>query len=135
MELFTWNDSYSLNIETIDNDHKGLLDIINKLFDAMRHGKAKEIHNEILDQLINYTKTHFQREELFFKSTNYPDYEEHKLQHEHFITKVIDLKRQLNQVDQKISIELMKFLSEWLINHILVSDRKYMPHFKKFGIK
>lgn len=135
MELFAWDNKYSVDIESIDNDHKGLIDLINKLFEAMRAGKAKDVLDGTLTKLISYTRTHFLREETYFRTTNYPGYEEHKDQHELFIQKVNELKKHLDQGDSKISIDLMKFLSDWLINHILVSDRKYAQHLKKFGIR
>lgn len=135
MELFPWNNEYSLKIESIDKDHKHLLDLINKLFDAMSKGKAKEVLNEIMNSLIDYTKTHFQREEFYFRSTNYPDFEAHKLQHELFVKKVNELKNLFEKGDSKVSTDLIRFLSEWLINHIKVSDKAYASHLIKYHVK
>jgi hemerythrin len=134
MNLFDWKDSYRVEIKSIDEDHQGLFKLINQLFNAMSHGKAKDVLSETLTQLIDYTKTHFRREEMYFSTTNYPDFQEHKLQHEEFIEKVINLKKQFDNGEQQISVELIKFLSDWLINHILISDKKYMAHLKKYGL-
>ena len=133
MNLFEWKDSYSVDILSIDNDHQGLLKIINQLFEAMSHGKASDLISEYIIQLLNYTKTHFEREEYYFSTTNYPDTFEHKLQHQFFIEKIQEFKTQLENGDKKISIELIKFLSDWLINHIIISDKKYMVHLKNNG--
>lgn len=135
MSLYDWKDTYSVGIESIDNDHKGLFNLINQLFEAMRQGKAKEIISEIMLKLSSYIRTHFKREELYFKTTNYPDCETHIQQHEHFIEKINEMKKQLDSGNQKVSVDLIKFLSEWLINHIMISDKKYMAHLKKYGIK
>jgi len=135
MNLYEWKDTYSVDIKNIDEDHQGLFKLINQLFEAMSHGKAKDLLSEILLQLIDYTKKHFRREEMYFSSTNYPEYQEHKLQHELFVKKIVDLKKQFENGEQKISVELIKFLSDWLINHILISDKKYMTHLKKYGVR
>lgn len=134
MNLYEWNENYSVDIRTIDDDHQGLFRLINQLFDAMSHGMAKEILQETLGHLIDYTKTHFKREEMYFLTTNYPETVEHKLQHELFIEKIDTLKKQFDEGDKQISVELIKYLSDWLINHILISDRRYMNHLKKFKI-
>jgi hemerythrin-like metal-binding protein len=134
MNLYDWKDSYSVEINSIDDDHKGMFRIINHLFDAMSHGKARELLDEILYQLIDYTKTHFRREEMYFATTSYPETLEHKLQHEMFIDKIVSIKKGFENGDKEISIELIKYLSDWLVNHILVSDKRYMLHLKKFGL-
>ncbi|RPH34399.1 MAG: hemerythrin [Bacteroidales bacterium] len=134
MNLFDWNENYSVNIKSIDEDHQGMFRIINQLYDAISHGKTKGILTEIIAQLVDYTKTHFRREELFFSTTNYPDSVDHKIQHELFIEKIETLKNQFEAEGKQISVELIKFLSDWLINHILISDKKYMVHLKKYGL-
>jgi hemerythrin len=134
MSLYEWKDNYSVEIASIDEDHKGLLSLINMLFDAMSHGMAKEILSETLSKLIAYTKIHFKREEIYLSTTNYPYLQEHKMQHEFFIEKINDLKKEFDNGSQQISVDLIKFLTDWLINHILVSDKKFMSHLKKYGI-
>lgn len=134
MALFEWKDSFSVGIESIDNDHKGLINIINDLFDAISHGMAKEHISSVLAKLIDYTKTHFKREEAYFEKTNYPLIEEHKQQHDLFINKINNLQTDFEKGNQTISVELLKFLTDWLVNHILSSDRKYKEHFKKYGL-
>lgn len=125
---------YSVDIRSIDDDHKGLFKLINHLFDAMSHGKANEVLWEILDHLLDYTKTHFRREEMYFATTNYSEIIEHKLQHEIFVEKLMSLRAQFEKGDKTISVELIKYLSDWLINHILISDKRYMTHLKKSGL-
>ena len=134
MKLYEWTDKYSVGIKNLDEDHQGLFDLVNQLFEAMSHGKGREILSETLNKLISYTRTHFKREEIFFTSTNYPEFKEHKKQHDLFIEKITELKKQFDQGNQNISIDLIKFLSDWLINHIIILDKKYTEHLKKFGV-
>lgn len=134
MSLYEWKETYNIGIKSIDEDHQRLLSLINKLFDAMSHGKAKEILAGIFSELINYIKFHFQREESYFEDTNFPEHLEHKLQHDFFIEKINDFKAQFDEGNQNVTVELITFLTEWLINHIFILDRKYLNHFKKHGV-
>jgi len=134
MALFEWKDSFSVGIDSIDEDHKGLINIINELFDAVSHGVAKERISSNLVKLLDYTKTHFRREEILFEKTNYPLLEEHKQQHDAFIIKINNLQKDFDKGNQTISVELLKFLTDWLVNHILSSDRKYKEHFQRYGL-
>ena len=134
MSLYDWNEKYSVGINSLDQDHQGLFSLVNQLFEAMRQGQAREILAETLNKLISYTRTHFKREEVFFSTTNYSDFRDHKKQHDLFIEKITEFKSQFDKGNQKVSIDLIKFLSEWLINHIMVTDKKYSTYLKKFGI-
>ncbi len=135
MNIFEWNDSYSVDIESIDSEHKGLFDLINQLYGAMSQGKGHEILNEIVDKLTDYTKVHFRREEFFFKATNYPEMAAHVLQHELFIKKVDEFKKSIKHQKLNVSVDVISFLGDWLINHIKISDKKYSSHLKKYHIK
>jgi len=59
MSIMKWNDAYSVGVEEIDNQHKGLVNNLNELFDAMSIGKANDVLGKILDQLIRYAQIHF----------------------------------------------------------------------------
>jgi len=135
MSLYEWNDTYILGIESIDEDHKGLLNLINQLFEAMSHGKAKEVLSEIFSKLLVYTKIHFKREEDYFAATNYPAYQDHIMQHELFISKINEMIKQFESGSNKLSVDLITFLTDWLINHILISDKKFVSHLKKYNIR
>ena len=68
MELIKWTDKYLVGIKEIDNQHKGLVVLINELFNLMSQGKAKDNMNEIFIHLTEYTKKHFYTEELMLIS-------------------------------------------------------------------
>ncbi len=60
MALFNWSEEYSVNVNGLDNQHKKLVDLINELHSAMKEGKSKEVLGKIIEELISYTKFHFQ---------------------------------------------------------------------------
>ena len=74
-----WKDEYSVGIEAMDDDHKKLLNLINQLQTAVHYYTGKEFEEKALDELVDYTKTHFKREELLLEENDYADLEAHKL--------------------------------------------------------
>jgi len=131
MELIKWTDSYSVGITEIDNQHKGLVIIINELFTYMTEGKAKDNLNIIFDHLTEYTKLHFGVEETMLFKYDYPDLDQHKLEHQKFIDKLNNLKTGFQYGKITISLETLNFLKDWLLNHIQHTDKKYSEHILK----
>ena len=132
--LITWSKSYSVGIGSMDREHQRLIDIINSLYAAMRSGKGKEVIGDILNELIEYTKTHFADEERLMRDSGYPGYEDQKRAHEVLIAKVLEIQEKYRS-GTALSQEIMSFLKNWLVNHIQGMDRKYGPHMKKKKIR
>lgn len=135
MELISWRDSLSVGITEIDEQHKRLVAIINKLFDAMSQGKSKDVLHAIFSELSNYVVTHFGLEEKYMKQFGYDEYDYHKQEHTAFIQKLNDFKIQFNSGKGSVTLELLNFLKDWLLKHILGTDRKYIPVFKENGLQ
>jgi len=129
-ELISWSDELSIDTEMIDPEHKMLVKLINDLYAAFLEGKANDHISNILDNLTNYTVSHFKTEELFFEDVNYDDTDNHKKEHQDFVDKIVGFKTKFEEGDASLSYDIMNFLREWLQNHILVSDRKYIPYLK-----
>lgn len=134
MGTITWNDSFSVKVLAIDQQHKKLVDMINELTDAMRSGKGRDILNKIISGLILYTGTHFKTEEKYFDQFDYPEAEIHKKEHEAFVLKVLEFKKGFEKGDLNLTVEIMDFLSDWLQNHIKGSDKKYSQFFNDHGL-
>ncbi len=119
-----WSNKLSVNIEEIDNDHKELLSLLNRCISHV--SEAKKENNEvgvILHDLLNYTRYHFQREEHIMKIVDFPDIENHIYVHKELFKEVKHREEQFEQGDE-ISEQLIQFLSDWLITHILGMDKK-----------
>jgi len=133
--LISWDQNqYGLGITLIDDQHKRLVDIINKLFNALLLGKADNTVPETLKELIDYTNYHFKAEEDLFHIYYYPKTNEHEFEHNQFLTKMYELMEKSKTNVNVVSFELMQYLKDWLLNHILVSDRKYVPFMKAKGL-
>jgi hemerythrin len=127
--LFTWSDDLSVGIQEIDEQHKELVLLLNRLHDAVvaRHGSAACV--EILNQLAEYTRVHFIVEESLMRILHYPDFEQHKGEHEALVEQVVALQQKLGSGQAAITFELLHFLKLWLTKHIAGSDRRYASFF------
>ena len=135
MAMITWNNNLSVNVIEIDMQHKKLVAMINDLNDAMKIGKGKEAIGKILNDLIVYTATHFKTEERYFAKFGYPDTADHKKEHAAFVQKVNEFKDGFDTGKVTLTIEVMKFLSDWLFKHIMVIDKNYSKFFNEKGLK
>lgn len=134
MALITWSDKYSVKVKSIDLQHKKLVELINELHEALAAAKAKEVLSKILQDLINYTKDHFSYEEQLLNKNNYPALFGHKQEHTNLTNKVVDFQNQFLAGRTSISIEMMNFLRDWLVNHINGTDKKYSEFLASKGV-
>jgi len=118
-----WNDRFSVGVGMIDSDHKQLIGLVNQLHDAMRAGHGKDVLGKTLDGLIDYTKGHFGREEAEMSRHAYPQAAAHKAEHTALAKKVLEIQAQFKSGDSAVlSLQVMSFLRDWLINHISKTD-------------
>jgi hemerythrin len=129
-----WNEKYSVHIEEIDSQHKIIFSIINRLHDAMKARKGKEVIGDLLGELIDYTYYHFATEEKYFRLHGYPRFDVHKSEHDLMRNLVADLKRKFDANDEMIITESMELLKDWLSDHVLGSDQKYGSFLNEQGI-
>lgn len=87
MSHWQWDSSFSVNIEVIDNQHKQIIQYINDLNVAFSYNEMYLI-KEVLDNLIDYTKSHFSFEENLMKEAGYNMLEDHKKAHKAFIERI-----------------------------------------------
>lgn len=135
MAYLTWDEKYSVGIREIDLQHKKLVEMINGLHDAMKEGKGKDVLARVLQELVNYAASHFATEEKYMTNFNYPGYLAHKGEHEKFVKQVLDFKNDFDSGKAAMTLEVMNFLKDWLLNHISGTDKKYGPFFNEHGLK
>ncbi|KOR29935.1 hypothetical protein TI03_00940 [Achromatium sp. WMS1] len=122
--LVIWSDEYSVQILEIDEQHKTLVNCINALWKSLATGQDQEVISDLLKVLWHYTDTHFLAEETLMIEAQYSDLETHRRIHVSFVEKLYQIVH--NQIEgQKVGIELLQFLTTWLINHIQVSDQQF----------
>lgn len=129
MAYIEWEDSFSVGVEIFDNEHKKLIEIINRLHLALLMKETDAVMGKTLKDLIDYTITHFAHEEDNMSKTTYPDFFKHKKEHDELIKKVQEYKAQIDSGKTTISLSIMNFLKDWLMSHILGTDMKYKIFF------
>jgi len=135
MALIQWTSELEIGYKIIDDQHKKLVDLLNDLHGAMIQGKSKEILASILKELIKYTGYHFKDEEGYMKKFNYQDFNNHCIEHDNFVKKMLGYQDDFANQKALLSIDIMNFLKDWLINHIMGTDRKYISTFNENGMK
>lgn len=119
-----WTDALSIGIEEIDEQHKGLIVLINDVWKAlMSHQAAVDIESIVFD-LEDYTKTHFKEEEALLEHYGYPGLESHRESHAFFVSKVGELDARIAS-GEIVGLELLQFLGDWLKFHISIVDKQY----------
>ena len=134
MTYFTWNEKYSVHIREIDEQHKKLVALINELFEAMKAGQDHEALGKVIAVLLTYAKSHFATEERLMRDYGYPEYLVHKQVHDSLSKKVLDLNAEYQAGKPVLTVQLMNFLKDWLINHILGTDKKYSAFLNSKGV-
>lgn len=133
--MFEWDDKYSVGIQSIDNQHKEIFEILEKLIDAMKKGQASDVTTQIILNLERYAINHFKKEEYFFQRFNFQGSTEHINEHQNFTQKIVSLKSDLKSGKITLTFDLLNFLKEWIDHHILVVDKQYSECFRQNGLQ
>ena len=134
MEFISWNDAMSVGVEKFDSEHRQLVDLVNELNHALTVGAARVKLSGILDRLVKYTVIHFGHEEEYMALYDYPQTESHRKEHSALTAKVAEFQERLANGKDSFSIELIVFLRDWLVNHILGTDMAYKEFFRAKGV-
>jgi hemerythrin-like metal-binding protein len=125
MPLITWSDAaYSVKNSTIDSQHKRLIEMINELNEAMASRNGFDVTDRVIEKTLEYTFYHFQNEEALMDKFSYPEMAHHITQHETFRKKIATLKKQAGEHVGTVPRELLLYLRDWLLNHIIHVDKK-----------
>lgn len=124
-KLFAWDDSYSLGIPILDEEHKKLLRLLNSYLGSIHTKDEKSVIKSTFESLLDYTHEHFKNEEAFLTEHNFPDLKEHKKEHTK-LTKEIGLLS--DNKEYAFSEKTADFLISWLTHHILETDKKYAEY-------
>ena len=131
IEVFPWNQSYSVGIEQIDTQHKVLVRLINELHASMAAGQGKQALGKILDELVRYTEVHFTFEENMLRAKGYAKLASHHDVHRKLTGEVVELRNKYRANKLTLTLDVMKFLKGWLGDHIMVHDQAYAREIKK----
>jgi hemerythrin-like metal-binding protein len=135
MLAINWNERYSVDIAEIDKQHQKLFALINQLSESMKAGKTAASIGKIFVELVNYTDQHFKFEEDLFKKHGYLGAPSHLKHHNDLREKALALKAKQESGSLIVTVELLKFLVEWVNKHILEEDKQYSAFLLSKGVK
>jgi hemerythrin len=130
-EFIAWTKKMSVHIKDIDEQHKHLLDLINRADKYLEHGKKDDL-KEIVNELVEYTRVHFSTEERYFEKWDYPYADEHNKAHAKLISNVLEYKDRFDK-GEDIAFDLLVFLKGWWEIHLKIDDHKYSKYFAEKG--
>jgi len=128
MSQITWDDSYSVNNDAIDAQHKQWIAIYNRLDQTMLSGSLADlaqVREEILQAMMEYASYHFRQEEEYMKEIGYPDIVAHKRIYTDFDDRLYNYNRMIRNGELVLNSELIAIIKNWLLDHILKTDMKY----------
>lgn len=128
MALLDWQDSFSVKVPELDQQHQRLVDMLNRLHDALRAGGNLAVAQKVVEELVLYTRHHFASEERLMESCGYAELEEHRRKHRAMEAQVQTFRQQLAAGGISVQLKLMTFLRDWLQKHILETDMRYSGH-------
>lgn len=125
--ILVWSDDFQTGIREVDGQHKNLVETLNQLYRAIKSDTSIQVLETILNDLVNYTDFHFKTEERLFERYAYPKTEHHRNLHDRLRGQVTDYAGDF-KAGRMIGSQLLKFLKDWLTNHILKEDKAYAPY-------
>jgi len=123
-----WTEDLAVGDEGIDTDHMILIALLNEAASRIRDGADRAVLSDAIGRLLTYTILHFEQEERWMESSDYPDRVAHKAQHDALRRRVADLKRRLDAGESAIGDDLLALVRDWLFEHIQRSDKRIGQH-------
>jgi hemerythrin-like metal-binding protein len=125
-DCIPWFDYYNIGIESIDEQHRELFRMFNRVCDAVWDGQGRESVQDFLNFLAEYAQTHFSNEEFLMQRNSFPGYETHKLAHDALVAEVSAFlaKYATEDIASAHVVKVITALGEWTRNHIRSVDRE-----------
>jgi len=133
VQLIQWRDGLSVGHPMIDADHRVLVDMLNALLESLLDNQSNEILASSLDGLMDYARSHFAREEAEMRASAYPDSAAHFREHGEFNRQIGVFKARFDAGDTMLTLGVMKFLRNWLTDHILTVDKRLAGYLNGIG--
>lgn len=130
-----WDDSLSLKIGKLDDEHKKIFDQLRRLGDAVDNNEEKNTFDAIFDDLIDCTEAHFESEEEMMEQFEYPDCLLHTDEHNFLLEVAQNFKEKLDLKGEPMREADMKFFLDWLEIHILGADKKLGEFLVEKGVE
>ncbi len=125
MSTVKWEEWMSVGLDRIDADHKQVLALLGDLEHQVKEGAGREKILASFDGFIRHIRNHFSLEESLFRQTGFSGAAEHAREHKKLLTQIVDMQKKIQSEAEPLNRERLNFITNWLVNHILISDKKY----------
>lgn len=128
MPLMQWDETMSVGVRELDDQHKTLITLINEAYEAIQRHDENKLAS-LIEKMHHYSEVHFSVEEWYMKEHGFPDVEKHCETHRQFRNDTNEFRKRLFEKTNLSQVFI--YLSRWLTTHIMEDDRKYMPYMPK----
>ena len=131
MPIMTWDQSLDIGVSAMNDDHKQILDAMNRIYDASEAGRTGEEVNRLVSRLGEICVAHFKDEESYMASIGFPGLPNHKFVHVALLERYAEHAAQIKAAGGRADNVFFHFLQHWLTAHIKGIDVKYGEHAAK----
>jgi len=128
--MFEWNSCYCLEIEVVDGQHRNLFRLATELQSAIEARHSQQVLADLTDGIVRNAQAHFQREERMMLEAHYPNLAAHKAEHDALLLQLRHFQRAQESGRIAMGLKFLRFLNNWLEQHIMQTDRLYVPYLK-----
>ena len=132
-QVLIWSDALRIGVEAIDKDHQIILSLLNRI--TLQSNDDADL-DTIIQEMIGYTRYHFQREEMIMEICDCPDLKKHLGLHQNFIAEVKNLTNKWRMSKETRALHSLRmFLRDWWFAHITIVDAEIAKHAKGKEVK
>ena len=131
MEKIVWEARFNLQIDIIDDQHRRLVDLMNRLIEIKGKDPSGEGVVEALGEMTNYLGDHFDTEEQMMIDHGYPEIDAHREEHQNFVAQTAYYIATYRESGVSLEKDILMFLQEWLIDHIQKTDQDFGRYVNK----
>jgi len=129
-EIVSWGPKYATGIIVIDKQHKELVDLTNKLYHAClnRSEDVETAFKSAMHSLVEYVCFHFRDEQELLRQIKFPNYVEHKKEHEDLIKEILEASKNYGAGYKFVPNHCVRTLKDWIFGHIAVTDKTFASY-------
>lgn len=135
MALMTWTNKFSVGVETLDHQHRALMNALNELHAAAMRGKASEVADSLIRQIVSISHEHFAAEARHMESIRFPGLAAHRAKHRELAAQFREFAGRHENGDTAVYTEMLYFMRDWQIRHMQTDDQEYVDWMRTHDVQ
>lgn len=124
MTLLQWKPEYSVGIDSMDDEHREMIGLINKIYEELGSNPDIGRIDAFLGDVFSAISSHFALEERLMRNAAYDDYAAHKDDHENLLDQIRDMMDDYASDPESGARRLQQELSGWFSQHFASFDAR-----------